>query len=274
MELSELLAAPFQPPSLPKAEVLLMAELDDPQPDLRRIDQLLSSDPVLSLRLLQLANAPQRSLSGAVHGVSEALALLSLQQVRALLADQMLRSERFVAVPGLSLPDFWTYSLNCAKMARSLAAFLRLKQQAAYTSGLLHGLGMLLMRRHMPQVVALDAQLDAMALLRARLEHHVLGFCFSQVSAGLARRAMLPQEVVDAMAYQHQPFDNEAYEPLAGVLHLAVWRARSQHAKLDDKLLTVSFPAAVAEVLGLDIDMVLQQDPIDWSAPSSMAAAL
>jgi len=29
--------------------------------------------------------------------------------------------------------------------------------------------------------------------------------------------------------------------------------------------LTVTFPSLVAEMLGLDIDMVLQQDPIDWS---------
>jgi hypothetical protein len=27
----------------------------------------------------------------------------------------------------------------------------------------------------------------------------------------------------------------------------------------------VTFPALVGEVLGLDIDMVLQQDPLDWS---------
>jgi len=27
----------------------------------------------------------------------------------------------------------------------------------------------------------------------------------------------------------------------------------------------VTFPGSVGEVLALDIDMVLQQDPIDWS---------
>ena len=34
---------------------------------------------------------------------------------------------------------------------------------------------------------------------------------------------------------------------------------------LSDKLLAVTFPGSVGEVLGLDIDMVLQPDPIDWS---------
>jgi HD-like signal output (HDOD) protein len=274
MDLSQLLAQPFEPPGLPKTEVLLMAELDEAVPDMRRIDQLVAMDPALTLRLLQAANARALGLSGSVHGVSEALALLSVKRVRHVLAEQAQHSAQFGAVPGVPLPLFWRYSLDCAKLARSLAAFLRLNEQAAYTSGLLHALGLLLMRRQMPQAVALDAQLAPMALLRARLEHHVLGFCFTQVSAALAQRALLPQVVVDALAHQHQPFDNDAYEPLAGVLHLAVWRARSQHAKLAENQLTVTFPAAVAEVLGLDVDMVLQQDPIDWTSASSMAAGL
>lgn len=274
MDLSQLLELPFEPPGLPKSEVLLMAELDEARPDLRRVDQLVASDPALTWRLLALANERTFGLSGSIHGVSEALALVSLKRLRQLLGEQVAHGRQFGAVPGLPLPLFWQYSLDCAKLARSLAAFLRLNEQAAYSSGLLHALGLLLMRRRMPEAIALDTQLVPMALLRARLEHHALGFCFTQVSAGLARRALLPNDVVDALMHQHQPFDNDAYEPLAGVLHLAIWRARSQHAKLQDNQLTVTFPAAVAEVLGLDIDMVLQQDPIDWSGSSTMAAAL
>lgn len=38
----------------------------------------------------------------------------------------------------------------------------------------------------------------------------------------------LPEVVIDALNYQHSPFDNNAYEPLAGVLHLAAWRARAR----------------------------------------------
>jgi hypothetical protein len=49
------------------------------------------------------------------------------------------------------------------------------------------------------------------------------------------------------------------------VLHLAIWRARARLAGLSQNGLAVTFPAPVGEVLGLDIDMVLQQDPTDWS---------
>ena len=48
------------------------------------------------------------------------------------------------------------------------------------------------------------------------------------------------------------------------MLHLAAWRARAREAGLDARELAGSFPGEVGIALGLDIDMVLQQDPIDW----------
>jgi hypothetical protein len=56
------------------------------------------------------------------------------------------------------------------------------------------------------------------------------------------------------------------YEPLAGVIHLASWRARGKEAALTERGLAVTFPGDVGLALGLDIDMVMQQDPFDWAA--------
>ena len=72
--------------------------------------------------------------------------------------------------------------------------------------------------------------------------------------------------MIDALEHQHAPFDNNVYEPLAGVIHLASWRARARDAGLSERALAVSFPDAVGVALELDIDMVLQQDPFDWAA--------
>ncbi|MEO9148181.1 MAG: histidine kinase, partial [Burkholderiaceae bacterium] len=43
------------------------------------------------------------------------------------------------------------------------------------------------------------------------------------------------------------------------------WRARAREASIMGNALTDSFPYDVAVPLGLDIDLVLQQDPIDWN---------
>ncbi len=263
MELAALLNQRFVMPSVPRVVALLLTELGAAQPDLRRIDQLLGTDPALGLRLLQAANAPFFKLPGQIHSVAEALAVLRLGQVQAMVT-QAASQASFKAGPGLQLTKFWVYSVDTARMARSLAGLLRLNQQAAYTLGLIHAVGELAMRAAMPQAVELDKQCGPLELKRARAERQVFGFCNTQVSAGLAAQGHFPQVMVDALSFAHAPFDNEAYEPLAGVLHLATWRARARQSGLSPNGLAVTFPSLVGEVLGLDIDMVLQQDPLDW----------
>ncbi|BCO27677.1 hypothetical protein MIZ03_2566 [Rhodoferax lithotrophicus] len=275
MELATLLNQRFVMPSVPKVMALLMSELVGSRQDLRRIDLLLGHDPALTTRLLQAANAPMFKLAGQIHSVAEALVVLRLGQVHAMVS-QAASQASFKTVPGLLLPKFWAYSQDTARVSRSLAGLLRLNQQAATTCGLIHAIGELSMRLAIPQAVELDVVCSPLDLRRERVEIQALGFGYTQVSAGLASLWHFPQVMVNALQFAHAPFDNDAYEPMAGVLHLAIWRARAKQAGLDAKALAVSFPSPVAEVLGVDIDMVLQQDPIDWSkqVPGSRFADL
>jgi HD-like signal output (HDOD) protein len=264
--LKALLASSFVLPSIPKVTALLLSELDRAEPDLRKITQLISADVALTTRLLQLSNSGFFRLSGKVHSVSEALALVDLAHVRTM-AVAAASGASFKSVPGINLQRFWAYSLNVARLARSLAGAVRQNPQAAFTCGLIHAVGELAMHIGMPAATAtLDREVPPLDLRRAKLEMRSFGFCYAHVGAGFASQWHLPQSIVDALAYQYAPFENDAYEPLAGVIHLATWRARAREAAMSDKELAVTFPGPVGEVLGLDIDMVLQQDPIDWSA--------
>ena len=266
MQLNDLLASQFVLPSIPKVVALLLSELANAEPDLKKVSQLVSTDPALTTRLLQLSNSGFFKLTGKISSVSESLAILGLGHVHTM-AVAAATGTSFKAVPGINLQQFWAYSLNVAKLSRSLAGVVRQNQQAAFTCGLIHAVGELAIHLGMPEdVKVLDAQISPLDLKRARAERKTFGFCYAQVGAGFAKQWQFPQPMVDALEHQYAPFENEAYEPLAGVIHLATWRARAKEAGLSDKALAVTFPGSVGEVLGLDIDMVLQQDPIDWSA--------
>lgn len=266
MELQALLARPIVLPSQPRAVALLLNELGSAQPSLRRLNQFFGTDPALAARLLQAANAPALGAERQICGIPEALALLGMGELRKLVqAAPLGASSR--TVPGVNLQDFWRYSLNTAKLARSFAGLVHHNQMAAFTAGLLHGLGELVLHLADPDgMQAVDAQLAPLDPRRAKVERRQLGYCYGQVSAELAARWRLPDEVVDALRHHDAPFKNEAYEPLAGVLHLAAWRARAREAGLGERELAVSFPGEVGVTLGMDIDMVLQQDPFDWTA--------
>ncbi len=264
MELNELLASQFVLPSIPQVIALLLNELAQGEPDLKKISQLISTDPALTTRLLQLSNSGYFRLSGQVNSVSESLAILGLGHVRTMAAAAA-SAASFKAVPGIQLQKFWAYSLNVGKLSRSLAGVVRQNQQAAFTCGLIHAIGELAIHIGMPESsAALDSEVPPIDLRRADAERAVFGFCYAEVSAGLARKWQFPQPISDALEHQHAPFEGDVYEPLAGVIHLATWRERAREAGLTERELAVTFPGAVGEVLGIDIDMALQQDSFDW----------
>jgi len=265
MELNALLGQPVALPSLPRTVALLMNELAQREPSLRRLNLLFGSDPVLAARLLELANAPAHQLTRQVAGISEALVLLGSAPLQTLVSSATLGTAAR-AVQGIHLQQFWRYSLHTAKLARSLAGVVFQNPTAAYTAGLLHGLGELLIHLGNPQKAqSMNTLVLPLDMRRGKIEQRILGYSYTHVSAALAQRWLLPQVVVDALQYQAAPFENTAYEPLAGVIHLAAWRVRGREAGLSERELAVSFPGEIGLMLGLDIDMVLQQDPIDWT---------
>ena len=265
MELNALLGQPVALPSLPRTVALLMNELAQREPSLRRLNLLFGSDPVLAARLLELANAPAHQLTRQVAGISEALVLLGSAPLQTLVSSATLGTAAR-AVQGINLQQFWRYSLHTAKLARSLAGVVFQNPTAAYTAGLLHGLGELLIHLGNPQKAqSMNTLVLPLDMRRGKIEQRILGYSYSHVSAALAQRWLLPQVVVDALQYQAAPFENTAYEPLAGVIHLAAWRVRGREAGPSERELAVTFPGEIGLMLGLDIDMVLQQDPIDWT---------
>ena len=266
MNLTELLAMQFSLPSIPKVLALVLNELDHNEVDLNKVNRLIGTDPALTTRLLQLANSDFFKLGGKISSVSEALALLNLALVRSMVVEATL-SASFKAVPGINLQHFWQYSLNVARVSRSLAGVVRQNQQAAFTCGLIHAFGELAMHQAMPQETALlSEKFEPLDLRRASAERNCFGYCYATVGAGFARLWHFPQSMVDALEHQYAPFENNVYEPMAGVIHLAAWRARGKEANMNERALAVTFPGPVGLVLGLDIDMVLQQDPFDWAA--------
>ncbi|KQP15205.1 HDOD domain-containing protein [Pseudorhodoferax sp. Leaf267] len=263
MELDVLLSREPQLPSLPKVVALLLSELARPQPDLRKLQQLFSADPALAMRLLRLANQDAGPDGGGVTSIAQALAMLEAGALR----EPASAAARDGASRQLPLTQFWRYSVHVAKLSRALAASVRQNQATAFTTGLVHAIGELLLYAGASEDMAsLDLMSSPVDLRRARLEQRMFGYCYADVGAALAQQWQFPAPVVDALRHQTAPFDNEVYEPLAGVVHLATWRARAHEAGLNERALATSFPGEVGLALGLDIDMVLQQDPIDWSA--------
>ena len=80
----------------------------------------------------------------------------------------------------------------------------------------------------------------------------------------LATGPAFPEFVPESNNHVHTIYSFSPYAPAGAAL-------RAREAGLGQRELAVSFPGEVGVALGLDIDMVLQQDPIDWTARPEVA---
>ncbi len=272
MQLEALLNYPRALPAMSRTVSDLLAEMNKEDPSPKRIASLISHDPALTTRVLRLSNSAFFRVSRQIGNADEAVALLGLTHVRSLVMAAALGSS-FKNVPGVDLRLFWRYSLRVADISRSLANLLRQSQGNAFTAGLIHAIGDLIMHIAMPeQVGPLDMGTPPLDLRRAEAERAVFGYTYAEVGAGMAEKWHFPPDIVSALANQITPFEGEAYDPLGGVLHLASWRARAEEIQLDSQGLASTFPDLVGLTLGLDLDSVLGKDPTEWSFSQALSA--
>ena len=272
MQLEALLNFPRALPAMSRTVSDLLAEMNKDDPSPKRVSDLISQDPSLTTRVLRLSNSAFFRVSRKIGSAEEAVAMLGMTHVRSLVMAAALGSS-FKNVPGVNLPQFWRYSLRVADISKSLAGVLRQNESNAFTAGLIHAIGDLIMHIAMPDLIApLDMGTPPLDLQRAQAEMSVFGYTYAQVGAGMAEKWQFPTHIVSALNNQISPFEGEAYDPLGGVLHLASWRARAEEIQLDENGLVATFPDLVGLSLGLDLDSVLGKDPSEWSFSQALGA--
>lgn len=272
MQLEALLNYPRALPAMPRAVTDLLAEMNKEDPSPKRVADLIARDVALTTRVLRLSNSAFFRVSRRIGSADEAVALLGMTHVRSLIMAAALGSS-FKNVPGIDLKQFWRYSLRAADIARSLASLLGQNPGNAFTAGLIHSVGILIMHIVMPEeMVQLDMRTSPLDLDRAASETEMFGYCYAEVGAGMIEKWQFPQEMVASLKNQIAPFDGDAYDPLGGLLHIASWRARAEELQLDSNGLAATFPDMVGLTLGLDMDSVLSKDPAEWSFTESLGA--
>lgn len=274
MDLQQLLAQAKALPSIPRVVSEVLTELDSEDPDARKISDTVATDPGLTARMLKLANSAFFGLTREISSVQEAVNILGFNHVRTLVTAVALSSS-FKTVPGVNLEQFWRYSLNTAKTCKALARSMKLNDGAAFTAGLVHAVGDLVMHIGMPEVVEkIDWSVSPFDMKRAEVEQSTLGYTYADVGAAFAVKWEFPELIVKALKHQVVPFEGDIYEPLAGIVHMASWRARAQEINMDRDGLKATFPEVVAMLLGLDLQMVLDKDPEEWTSAGELSAFL
>ena len=260
MHIDKLLKQPNALPSAPKVVRQLIETFQQEDVDIAKAASYIESDPVLTAKLLKMANSAFFGLHRSVTNAREAINVMGLIKVRALVIGAAL-GDGFHTVGSVNLAQFWRYSLNTANLSRYLALPIKIDENTAFTAGLIHGIGELVMHVGMPEaMIDLDRSVPMLDLKRARAEKGLFGYSYAEVGAALAREWKFPKKMIDAIEHQTAPFDNDVYEPIAGVIHIANWRARAEELSLGSDGLINTYPDSIGLVLGVDPDTVIGED--------------
>lgn len=252
MQLRKLLEQPQHLPTIPTLVQNLIDSLAREDVSIGEIARLISADPGLSAKLLRLANSAYFRVARGIGSVDDALQMLGVKMTRNLVIGSGLTGA-FKVAPGMDIQQFWRYSLSTACVARWLADHARQDSELGFMVGLLHGIGQFAMRAGIPQdMMRIDTSVHPLDARRALAEREALGFDHAEVGAELARRWHFPEAIAHGVGSVPQPLKARPESPVAALVHLAAWRARTE--ALGDKhgLLKASYPEAVAASLGID----------------------
>jgi HD-like signal output (HDOD) protein/CheY-like chemotaxis protein len=192
-------------PALPSLFIAIRRELQRDEPSLVNIGTLAAQDIGISAKLLQFANSGRFAGTHSVLKVEQAVQLLGIETVRSL----VLASHLFDACPSERLPLnlLWQHSFQVATAARAIAESEQqnsLACECAFSAGLLHDCGLVLIATHLPEelqrIQAASANMDWLAA-----ERQELGATHQELGAYLLGLWGLPDGLVEAVAFHHQP---------------------------------------------------------------------
>lgn len=204
-------------PPFPEAATRALEELGRDNVDFARLEHAIGNDPVLTARILRIANSPFYGLARKIAAVKDACMLTGAPALRNLIiASVAMRQFATHQTTQADHAAVWRHSAQCAAFAAELASAVRQPRDVAFTAGLLHDIGKLalaaLFAEECVQIRARGETLDA--------ELAVLGTTHAEIGARVAELWRLPLAIRDAVAAHHHPEPADR-ATLADVVHTA-----------------------------------------------------
>ena len=253
----ELIARKLTLPVAPAAVTGVIRVFKSPNVTVTAVVAEIADDPVLTALLLRTANTVGFSHGRRISSPLDAVRTLGLDRVYGLVTAAAVQGS-FHLVPAAKLDAVWEVSLKAADFALDIGALIGIDRATAYTAGLLHAVGMLVMSASMPEAVrAMDEVHPPMLPRRPGLEQTAFGYSYAEAGGALLHHWGLPQRFVDALKHQFAPLENDHHEVLATVVCIAGWRARAEFCNLNEADMITSYPDEVGLLLGLDPDMMM-----------------
>ncbi len=205
-------------PALPGVVAKLGSLAESEKASSHEMARVVSSDQVLSAKVLRLVNSAFYGFPGRVSTVSNALILLGVNVVKSLAITSSIFDIMEKNVIGL-----WEHSMGVAVAASAISKTLKLPDpEETSTAALLHDIGKVIIK------IKLEGDYDRLTgLMAARgcslieAEQELLQTDHAEIGGWLARSWILPEKLIEPVAFHHNVEKSAAHQTKTAVVHLA-----------------------------------------------------
>ena len=207
----------------PPSAARLASLVSNEDTEINDLVECISFDQGLTLKLLKAANCAARASARKITQVRDAVVRLGRGSVLSIAIGSSVKKRLEKPIPeyGLCEGELWRHSAAASIAAELLNSAVSCDvPPAAYTAGLLHNVGKLVMCRYLdPKTQSYLSQAVASGLTKTQAEIEVLGVHYGEVGGVVAQHWKLPDSITQGIIYHVDP--DQVEEIGSDVVHVA-----------------------------------------------------
>ncbi len=212
-------------PTLPSVAAHVFKIASNPNSSAADLTEVIVNDPSLTSKLLKIVNSAFYGFPQKIGTVRQAVVILGTEEIMDL-AFGLAAAKVFEVKPLEGLYDpktLWQHSMCTAMIAQNLCQrFPEYQRLGAFTAGLLHDFGKIFLIEHFPEMYGqIHVDVRKLGLPLFELEEESFGLNHAAIGEFLASNWNLPEALVEAIAFHHQPFSAPSHSRLAAMIGLA-----------------------------------------------------
>lgn len=197
-------------PSVPVLYNLIVSEMQSAEPSLKKVGRLISQDVSMSAKILQLVNSSFFALPLKITDPQQAAVYVGIELLKSLVLSIHVFSSisEDAELCGFSLLKMWRHSLRTGRLAADIARAEKSDRKVveeAMIAGMLHDIGKLILLKMLRKYNEVMELVESTGCSFAEAEYTVMGASHSELGAYLLGLWGLPGNVVEAVAFHHNP---------------------------------------------------------------------
>lgn len=184
-------------PTLPEVALKVRDVIEDPNSSAAKVAITIGADPVLSTKLLQVANSVMYRGKTPIENLQNAIARLGSTVVRnivtGIVMEQLYQNKKANPASEKQLKQLWLHSTKVAAISHVFARkFTKLKPDQAMLAGLIHDIGAIPIYTEAPKITEFKDNPELLESVVAKL-HNLVG-------TTILDAWNFPQELIDVVA--------------------------------------------------------------------------